>query len=72
MSKQKPVISICDVKHSPTVVQIRLMRNDMPGWFAVLNLEPGEIAYLIEQRYIEMANKNKGDEKEAAFEGETK
>ena len=70
MGKQKPTISICDVRHSPTAVQIRLMRNDMPGWFAILNLEPGEIAYLIEQKYLESVSKNKVNDKEATFEGD--
>ncbi|MCK4814292.1 hypothetical protein KA005_00865 [bacterium] len=64
-----PKISICDVKHSPEVVQIRLKNSEMPGWFAQLQMEPGEIAYLIEQKFCEI--KNEKQEKAEAFEVES-
>ena len=64
-----PKISISDVKHSPDIVQIRLKHNEMPGWFAQLQMEPGEIAYLIEQKFRE--TKNDKQEKSESFEVES-
>lgn len=49
--KEQNPISICDVKFSPDTANIKLKDNERPGWFAILQLEPGEIAYLIEQKY---------------------
>lgn len=61
-------ISISDVKHSPEVINIRLKNDDMPGWYAVLQMEPNEIAYFIEQKYKNV--KKDKNEKETTFDGE--
>ena len=66
MTTRNP-ISIYDVKHSPEVVQIRLKNDEMPGWFAILQMDPNEIAYLIGQKYVDI--KKPKDEKEPTFEG---
>jgi hypothetical protein len=68
MDSTKNPISIMDVKHSSDIVQIKLKNEEMPGWFSILQLEPGEIAYLIEQRFRDIPKDKQSNE--PTFEGD--